>query len=106
MIQRSKFLTKAEPAIHKSLISADINTSISAELIWAFITRSGFVDIAWRKVVTPPPAISEIEHQKMAFLQKLVDVVRRSNEAKSSPIGVVDKNPQRSAKIAPNPSNQ
>lgn len=82
------------------------STPISAELLWIFITQSGFVDVAWRKAVMPPPAIPEIEYQKMAFLQKLIDVVRKSKTVKSSSIAVIDQNQQTSAKIAPPSSNQ
>lgn len=81
-------------------------TDISPECVWNVIFRSSLAEIAWRKaVVTPPPTISEAEHQKMAFIQKLVDVVRKSNAVKSSSIGVADQEPQRSTKIAPNSSN-
>lgn len=106
MIEHSKLLTNSSPAIHKPLITADANTSLSAELLWVFITQSNLVDIAWRRAVPPLPASSEIEHQKMAFLQKLVEVVRKSSTAKLSTNSTEDgQDVERSTKIAPNSSN-
>lgn len=77
---------------------------ISPDLLWRII-QDNFSQIAWRKAFySTPPSLSEIEQQKKAFVQKFVEMVRKSSASKPNLFQHTIQNQQESAKMLVNSS--
>lgn len=85
--------------------------SVLSPELWGTFTvllngQSNFFEIAWRKAVIISPATSfEIERQKMAFIQKLVEIIRKTSTTSHSINQNRNQQIQLSAKTSQNPSD-
>jgi len=67
-----------------TLPTKSLSNALEFESFWNFVFQTHFIEIAWRKPCAdqtssgqPSASAFEIEMQKKAFIQKLVEIIRK-----------------------------